>query len=223
VNNRPPTTLGARFSEALTFAATIHADQRRKGTQIPYIAHVLGVASLALEYGADEDEAIGALLHDAIEDAPGAPGTDKAAAVRASIRLKFGERVLEIVEGCTDTDADPKPPWRVRKAQYVARIGHEGPSVLLVSMADKLHNVRALQRDYRAVGDALWARFNPEAGREGTLGYYRRLVTAYSERIQQLADSRLPFLVESLARDVSALEELVGMNGFWAGEGLKPS
>ena len=209
------TKLGPRFSEALTFAATIHDGQRRKGTGIPYIAHVLGVASLALEYGADEAEAIGALLHDAIEDAPDALGADKANAVRGWIRLKFGQHVLDIVEGCTDTDVDPKPPWRARKEQYVTRVAHEGPSVALVSMADKLHNVRALQRDYRAVGDALWSRFNPEAGREGTLGYYRGLVDAFKERMQQVRDSRLTPLVEDLDREVSTLEELAGTKGRW--------
>ena len=208
-------SLGPRFSEALTFAASIHSDQHRKGTQIPYIAHVLGVASLALEYGANEDEAIAALLHDAIEDAPPALGADKADAVRGWIRLKFGEGVLEIVKGCTDTDADPKPPWRKRKEQYIALIAHEGPSVLLVSMADKLHNVRALERDYRAVGHALWSRFNPEAGRDGTLGYSRGLVITYAERIPQTGDSRLPALVQALDRELSALEDLVGTKAQW--------
>jgi (p)ppGpp synthase/HD superfamily hydrolase len=215
MNNAVPTQLGPRFSEALSFAASIHSGQRRKGTQIPYVAHVLGVASLALEYASDEDEGIAALLHDAIEDAPAALGPDKAGAVRAWIRLKFGERVLEIVEGCTDTDEDPKPPWRTRKEQYIARIAHEGPSVLLVSMADKLHNVRALERDYRAVGDALWGRFNPEARRDGTLGYYRGLVTAYAERVQQVGDSRLSPLVDVLEHEVSTLESLVGMTARW--------
>src|SRR6188474_2789663 len=117
--------LSHRFDEALDVAADVHRRQGRKGTQVPYLAHIPGVASIALEYGADEDEAIGALLHDAIEDAPAALGEDKARVVRAWIRLKFGERVLEIVEGCTDTDQDPKPPWRVRKEQYVARIVDE--------------------------------------------------------------------------------------------------
>jgi (p)ppGpp synthase/HD superfamily hydrolase len=215
MDNAIGTHLGPRFSEALTFATSIHNGQRRKGTEIPYIAHVLSVASLALEYGADEDEAIAALLHDAIEDAPTALGAEKAGAVRGWTRLRFGARVLEIVEGCTDTDADPKPPWRRRKEQYIARIAHEGPSVLLVSMADKLHNVRALQRDYRAVGDALWGRFNPEAGLDGTLGYYRGLVTAYGPRVQQVGDSRLAVLVEALEREVSAFEDLVGTKAPW--------
>jgi (p)ppGpp synthase/HD superfamily hydrolase len=210
MNNPIAPQLGTRFSQGFSCAATIHAEQRRKGTAIPYVAHLLGVASLALEYGADEDEAIAALLHDAIEDAPAALGPDKANVVRAWIRLNFGERVLTIVEGCTDADADPKPPWRIRKQQYVARVAHESASVLLVSMADKLHNVHALERDYRTTGDALWDRFNPEAGRDGTLGYYRGLVIAFAKRIEEVHDSRLAVLVEALDREVSALEELVG-------------
>jgi (p)ppGpp synthase/HD superfamily hydrolase len=207
--------LTPRFSEALTFAADMHRDQPRKGTQIPYVAHVLGVASLALEHGADEDEAIAALLHDAIEDAPAALGKDKADVVRGWVRLKFGERVLEIVEGCTDTDEDPKPPWRVRKEQYVARIAHEPPSMLLVSLADKLHNVRAIERDYRGVGEALWGRFNPEAGKTGIVGYYRGLATAYRIRSEQVGDARVAVLIEELEREVAALEELVGAKGQW--------
>jgi (p)ppGpp synthase/HD superfamily hydrolase len=204
--------LGPRFSEALVLAADIHRHQSRKGSQIPYIAHVIGVASLALEYRADEDEAIAALLHDAIEDAPPVLG---AAAVRQWIKLKFGERVLEIVEGCTDTDQNPKPPWKVRKEQYVARIANESSSVLVVSIADKIHNVRALQRDYRGVGDDLWTRFNPEAGKAGTLGYYRGLATAYRKRAEDSEDARVPMLSESLDREVGALEDLVGLRGQW--------
>lgn len=209
MSNPVDSRLGIRFSEAFSFAATIHGEQRRKGTSIPYVAHVLGVASLALEYGAEEDEAIAALLHDAIEDAPAALGPERADAVRRWIRLRFGERVLEIVEGCTDADADPKPPWRVRKEQYIARIAHESPSVLLVSMADKLHNVRALERDYRMAGDALWDRFNPDAGRDDTLGYYRGLVVAFAHRVEQLGESRTAVLAETLGREFSALKELV--------------
>ena len=207
--------LGPRFSDALVMAADIHRHQARKGTQVAYVAHVIGVASIALEHGADEDEAIGALLHDAIEDAPSALGSDKANVVRGWITLKFGERVLTIVEGCTDTDEDPTPPWRVRKERYVDRIAHEPASVLLVSAADKIHNVRALQRDYRAVGEALWSRFNPEAGRPGTLGYYRGLAAAYRRRLEQVHDTRVRVLVETLHREVGALEDLVGVKGQW--------
>ncbi len=210
-----PHSLGSRFSEALTFAADIHRAQLRKGTQIPYVAHVIGVASLALEHGADEDEAIAALLHDTIEDAPAAFGTAKADVVRGWIRLKFGARVLDMVEGCTDTDADPKPPWRERKERYVARVAHEHPSTLLVSLADKLHNVRALERDYRKFREALWGRFNPEAGKGGTVGYYRGLATAFRQRSEQVGDPRVAGLVEALEREVTVLEELVGVKGQW--------
>ena len=143
--------LGPRFSSALTLAADIHRVQPRKGTQVPYLAHVLGVASLALEYGANEDEAVVALLHDAIEDAPDALGPGKADTVRGWIRLKFGDQVLGLVERCTDADEDPKPPWRVRKEQYVSSIARASPSVLLISLADRAHNVRAILRDYGAV------------------------------------------------------------------------
>lgn len=207
--------LGSRFSEALTFAADIHRHQPRKGTQIPYMAHILGVASVALEYGANEDEAIAALLHDAIEDAPDALGDGKASVVRSWIRLKFGEQVLGIVEGCTDADEDPKPRWRPRKEQYVSRIAGEPPSVLLVSVADKLHNVRAILRDYRTVGDALWSRFNPEAGRDGTVGYYRGLALAYSGRVEAVGDVRVTALVEEFERVVKELEDAVGVKGQW--------
>jgi (p)ppGpp synthase/HD superfamily hydrolase len=215
MGNQLKQPLSARFSEALIFAADIHRHQARKGTQVPYVAHVIGVASIALEFGADEDEAVAALLHDAIEDAPDALGRDKANAVRGWIRLTFGERVLEIVEGCTDSDENPKPPWVARKTAYVARIAHEPASVLLVSAADKLHNVRALRRDYRAVGDVLWDRFNPEAGRSGTLGYYRALATAYRRCSEKVQDARLRALVELLEQEVTALEDWVGERGEW--------
>jgi (p)ppGpp synthase/HD superfamily hydrolase len=202
--------LSPRFSEALLFAADIHRQQSRKGTDVPYVAHVIGVSSIALEYGADEEEAIAALLHDAIEDAPAALGKDKASIVRAWIKLKFGERVLEIVEGCTDSDEDPKPPWLARKAGYIRRIAHEPLSNLLVSVADKVHNVRALQRDYRAVGEELWRRFNPEAGKSGILGYYRGLAVAFRARLDHVQDARVRALVEALEREVGTLEDLVG-------------
>jgi GTP pyrophosphokinase len=107
-----PIPLSLRFSEALRGAAELHATQSKKGTRIPYIAHLLGVASIALQHGADEDEAIGALLHDTIEDAPRGLGANW---VRDWLRFKFGQRVLDIVEGCTDADISPKPPWRARK------------------------------------------------------------------------------------------------------------
>jgi GTP pyrophosphokinase len=142
----------------------------RKATEIPYLAHLLGVASIALEYGANEDEAIAALLHDAVEDAGGAERLE-------DIRRRFGEAVAKIVDECSDTDEIPKPPWRERKEKYIEHVTHASKSAQLVSAADKLHNARSILKDYRAVGEALWSRFN--GGREGTLWYYRALADAF--------------------------------------------
>lgn len=165
--------LSARFEEALVFASRLHAKQRRKGSEIPYIAHLLAVTALVLEHGGDENEAIAALLHDAIED----QGGD---ATRQEIRRHFGEVVVEIVNGCTDADSIPKPPWRGRKEAYIAHLHTASPSILLVSAADKLHNIRSILNDYRIVGEDLWQRF--KAGKQGTLWYYRSLLEVYKVR-----------------------------------------
>ena len=185
--------LSKRFEEALTFAFQLHRNQSRKATPIPYIAHLLAVASLVLEHGADEDEAIAALLHDAVEDQGGA-------GAREQIRRRFGERVAEIVDGCTDTDATPKPPWRARKEAYIGHLPQTSDSVRLVSLADKLHNARSILMDYRDQGEALWGRF--QGGKEGTLWYYRTLV----ETLRPLGPARL---VDELARVVGEIEGLV--------------
>lgn len=161
---RPLTT---RFTHSLALAANIHRLQARKGTQVPYMAHILGVAAIALEHGANEEEAIAAILHDAIEDAPKRLG---ASGVRGAIEERFGADVLKIVEGCTDSDAQPKPPWKRRKEQYVRRIAQEDASTLLVSASDKLHNVRAILSDFRVEGIGVFDRFNKEAGMHGTIG-----------------------------------------------------
>ncbi len=156
-----PWLYGEKMFRALAAAAQIHAAQSRNGTDIPYVSHLLGTCSIALEYGADEDQAIAALLHDAIED--GLP-TDAARRTVAS----FEPEVLRIVEACTDADTHPKPPWRARKEAYLAHLaGQDGP-VLLVSAADKLHNARSIVRDLREIGDRVWERFNPS--KEETCG-----------------------------------------------------
>lgn len=149
--------LSTRFDEALIFASRLHAKQVRKGSGIPYISHLLAVTALVLEHGGGEDEAIAALLHDAIED----QGGD---ATRQEIRRRFGEVVVEIVNGCTDTDSTPKPPWRERKEAYIAHLPTATSSILLVSAADKLHNVRSILNDYRVVGEEIWQRF--KAGKQ---------------------------------------------------------
>jgi len=188
--------LSDKFTEALVYATQLHATQIRKGSGVPYIAHLLGVASIALEYGANESEAIAALLHDAIEDQGGAK-------IRDEIQQRFGETVAQIVEGCTDTDLTPKPPWRDRKEAYLAHISHTSASVRLVSAADKLYNAQSILKDYRQIGDEIWQRFTGK--KEGTLWYYRSLVNAF----RQVETTPL---IEELDRVVAELEQLVKVN-----------
>ncbi len=188
--------LTPRFEDALVFAARLHGGDVRKGTTIPYVSHVLGVASIALEHGANEDEAIAALLHDTVEDAKG-----DSESVRAEIRRRFGTAVLDIVDGCTDARTKPKPPFRERKERYIAHLPGASPSTRLVSASDKLYNARAILSDYRAIGEALWARFN--GGRSGTLWYYRALADAF----RPIGPNRL---AEELDRVVSEIEHLAG-------------
>jgi len=185
-------TLSSRFTEALTYAAELHASQHRKASGEPYVSHLLGVTSLALQYGADEDEAIAALLHDAVEDQGGA-------VAREAIRERFGSRVVEIVDGCSDTDLSPKPPWRDRKKAYIAHLREATDSVRFISAADKLHNVRSILQEYRMTGPELWKHFG--GGRDGTLWYHRGVV----ETLKQVAPSPI---VEELDRAVRELERL---------------
>jgi (p)ppGpp synthase/HD superfamily hydrolase len=178
-----------RFTSALTFACNIHAGQLRKGAPVPYVSHLLGVTAIALEHGATEDEAIGALLHDAAEDAGGAPVVEE-------IRSRFGPAVADIVAGCSDTFETPKPPWRARKEAYIEHLASASPSILLVSAADKLHNVRTLASDYRQMGEALWGRFNGK--RQGTLWYYRTLADLFVRRSHNPLASELDLAVHEL-------------------------
>jgi len=189
--------LSERFSSALEYAVRLHSTQTRKGTPIPYVAHLLAVSSLVLEHGGDEDEAIAALLHDAVEDQGGAE-------TAGEIRRRFGDRVADIVLGCTDTDVFPKPPWRPRKEAHLERLRSAHASVLLVAAADKLHNGRAIVGEYREQGEQLWTRFN--GGREGTLWYYRATLELLRERAAGP-------LVEELTRVVADLEAMVGPRG----------
>jgi GTP pyrophosphokinase len=155
----------ARLAEAVTFALDIHAAQVRKGAETPYIGHLLGVASLVLEHGGDEEQAIGGMLHDAIEDC----GVEQEAVIAA----RFGARVASIVRGCTDAVTIPKPPWQARKEAYIAHLEQASPDILLVSCADKLYNARAILTDLRTHGLAVFDRFT--AGQDGTLWYYGAL------------------------------------------------
>jgi GTP pyrophosphokinase len=185
-----------RFEQALVYSSRLHGAQRRKGQGAPYLSHLLGVTSLVLEHGGSEDEAIAALLHDAIEDI--------GAKTRPEIRERFGEHVLEIVEGCTDADTVPKPPWKERKQAFIERLAQAGHSVRLVCAADKLHNARCLLADYHRVGERLWELFR--GGRGGTLWYYRAVVDA-------LRQPETTPLVEELDRVVTELEQAAAEAG----------
>lgn len=187
--------LSPKFAEALIYATELHATQVRKGSGVPYIAHLLGVASTTLEYGGNEDEAIAALLHDAVEDQGGE-------ATRQEICRRFGETVTAIVDGCTDANTTPKPPWRERKEAYIAHLPTASASVRLVSAADKLYNARSIVKDYRQFGELTWERF--KGGRAGTLWYYRAIVEAFRQ-----AES-MP-IVEELDRVVTELENLASL------------
>jgi (p)ppGpp synthase/HD superfamily hydrolase len=190
--------LGDRFFDALDYAARLHAGDVRKGTGVPYIAHLLSVCALVLTDGGSEDEAIAALLHDALEDHPEEVS-------REDIAVRFGEPVAEIVEDCTDTPPDyaggEKPPWRERKIAKIEHIARGESRSRRVALADKLDNARAMLADYREVGERLWERF--AAGREDQLWYYRGLVDGFR------AGGASGCLFEELERVVKELERAV--------------
>lgn len=164
--------LSTRFELALVYATQLHAKQVRKGSSVPYISHLLSVAALVLEDGGDEDEAIAALLHDAVEDQGGKP-------TREAIRQRFGEKVAAIVDGCTESDTLPKPPWQERKTLYLEQLRHATPAVRRVSLADKLHNARCLLAQWRQKGDDIWVNFSH--GKEGASWFYKTLAQVYRE------------------------------------------
>lgn len=189
---RTAAKLGPRFERALVFATRKHAGQQRKGTPVPYVSHLLGVAGLVLEAGGDEDLAIAALLHDVAEDCGGIPMLDQ-------VRRRFGKRVARIVEGCSDPFTIPKPPWRERKEPYLKHLHTADADTRLVSAADKLHNARSILSDYRELGERIWERF--QGKREGTLWYYRALVDEFKRKKPNR-------LVNELERVVLELEAL---------------
>jgi (p)ppGpp synthase/HD superfamily hydrolase len=188
------TTLTAQFDEAVRYAREVHAGQSRKGSNVPYIAHLLGVASIVLDDGGSEDEAIAGLLHDAAEDCGGRPRLE-------DIRTRFGDAVAKIVEDCTDSWETPKKPWAERKQAYAQHARTLPASSLRVSAADKVHNTYAILRDLRNDGDAVWSRFN--AAPDDVLAYYQALVRSYR-------DAGGGKLVDELARIVRGIEREMG-------------
>jgi (p)ppGpp synthase/HD superfamily hydrolase len=196
-DNRDGPVLGRRFHQAMVFAARKHAGQTRKKTRVPYIAHLMTVSALVLEAGGDEELAIAGLLHDVVEDCGGEP-------MLREVRRRFGPRVAHVVEGCTDTDIYPKPPWRARKVEYLKHLRMADADVRLVSAADKLHNARSILRDYQICGEPVWERF---AGRrDGTLWYYRALA-------DELCRREPSCIALELARVVEELEEVARKSG----------
>lgn len=198
------TRLSDRLAAAFDFALELHRDQSRKRSRadkrrplVPYISHLMAVCSLVLEHGGDEDEAVAALLHDGPEDQGGR-------ATLEEVRDRFGDRVAQIVEDCSDNLDNPKRPWLRRKESFVALLetGSPSESTYLVSLADKVHNVRSVASDYRILGEDLWEAFH--GGRDGKLWYYRTLLEIY----RQQAPPRCQPLVDELERAFTELEEL---------------
>lgn len=182
------------FERALQHAAQLHRRQHRKGSDIPYVTHLLAVAAIVGEYGVSEDEVIGALLHDAVEDTP---------VTIEDVRGWYGDEVANIVQGCSDTDVLPKPPWQERKEAYVEHVRDAPRSVRLVSAADKLHNARMVLKDLRADGEAVWGRF--KGGREGTLWYYR----AMTDALRSPGD--MSEIVDELEKVVKEIEDIAAI------------
>jgi len=181
--------LTERFNDALQYAAQLHVNQVRKGTSVPYVAHLLSVCALVLEDGGDEDQAIAALLHDAVEDQGGKDTYE-------DIRSRFGDRVAYIVDGCTDTYEVPKPEWKQRKESYIAHLREASPDILRVSLADKLHNARSILRDLKENGTNTFQRFN--GGKDGTLWYYRSLADTFQKKSESAMARELALVVDQM-------------------------
>ena len=189
--------LTPKFVEAMAYAAEKHGTQTRKGGDIPYLGHLLSVAGMVIDADGTEAQAIAALLHDAAEDQGGEE-------TLAEIQDKFGDEVAVIVRECSDTVHTPKPPWRERKQRYIDHLPEASDGAILVSLADKLHNARALLRDYRDVGEQLWTRFNQQDPRQH-LWYYQSLLEVYKERVDN-------WMVHELREVIGALEHATGQS-----------
>ena len=185
--------LTPRFDDAFRYAHDVHNTQTRKGTGSPYVSHLMGVASLVLDDGGNEDEAIAALLHDAAEDHGGRDRLE-------DIRTRFGDAVAKIVEDCTDSWSEPKEPWLERKQAYIQHARHLSGSSLRVSAADKVHNAYAILRDLRNFGERVFERF--QATPDDVVAYYESLVRAYREAGGGLLVDELDRIVRGIQREM---------------------
>jgi (p)ppGpp synthase/HD superfamily hydrolase len=192
-----PTKLTGRFEDALVYATRLHAGQNRKAEDVPYVSHLLGVAALVLEDGGDEDQAIAALLHDAVEDQGGLKTLEE-------IRRRFGDRVATIVAACTDAVSVPKPPWRKRKVRYIEHMRSAPSDVRRVSLADKLYNARAILATLHRQGADTWERF--KGGKAGTLWYYRTLAEVFLESGSDFMALELGRVVERMEAEARRVE-----------------
>lgn len=180
-----------RLSEAFAFAEALHRKQHRKGSDVPYITHLMAVAAIVGEQSGDEDQVIAALLHDAVEDQGGQ-------ATLEVIRERFGDDVAHYVLGCSDAHSEPKGPWLERKQTFLSDLKAAPPTVKLIVAADKLHNVRTLVNDLYKVQNALWGRFS--GGRDGTLWYYQEALRALAVGWEHPILRELHEVVEHLNR-----------------------
>lgn len=184
--------LSARFDQALVLASTLHRDQSRKASTVPYIAHLLGVAALVLEEGGSEDMAIAALLHDAAEDQGGEE-------VLAEIAATFGAEVARWVRQASDSFEQPKPAWEARKRHHLAQIPSADREARLIMLADKVHNARSILADHARVGPSTWSRFC--VPRERTVWYYESLLEVFERGLS-------PVLYDALSECVKRMREL---------------
>lgn len=194
--------MNARYSTRLDAAVALALDsfrtRVRKGTTIPYVTHLFAVMVTVGEYGGDEDQLIAAVLHDWLEDIPGASVEH--------LETSFGPRVAGMVRALSDSVEHPKPPWRARKEAYLAALAAEPAELKLISAADKLHNCASIRRDLASVGEELWGRFT--GGREGTLWYYEAVAAALGVGWAHPLLSRLREEVRLLQQDAEALRTL---------------
>jgi (p)ppGpp synthase/HD superfamily hydrolase len=185
-----------RFSFALVYAHRLHINQVRKGSNTPYISHLLSVAALVLEDGGNEDEAIAALLHDAVEDCGGTP-------ILEEIRTTFGEQVATLVRECTESETFPKPPWKERKERYLEQLKNSDLGAYRIAIADKLHNARSILMDYHRQGNSVWQKF--KGGKEGTLWFYRSILAIQPPIDRRGSAKKSTQLPEELKRIVAEL------------------
>jgi (p)ppGpp synthase/HD superfamily hydrolase len=187
--------LSDRFAKAFKLAHKLHQHQERKSGKIPYISHLMGVSSIVMRYGGNEDEAIAALLHDAAED----QGGEK---ILAYIRNRFGDPVADIVLGCSDTTESPKPPWKERKERYIGHLREANESTLIVAASDKLYNALDCVRTHAVIGERLWDLFTPS--REETKWYYRSIAEVLEER-----EMEFPHLSPLFAETIRVINQLL--------------